>query len=339
MRSITFLAVFATVSVATVSVATAEKAPSGVLPPGYDPLDRIRAIVDTQVITNYQLEKQFAPLSGEGYGILDPEERKQWFTDKKGQVLTQLIDAELILEEAQKLDLEIHSSEVEAHVNQLKAARKMDDAAFVEFLKTIGFDTIEAYRQHVEREMLKAQVIRLKAWTRARPSKDEVQRVFERDYHGGKKMDEVHAQHILIRLPQLVTAKQIEEKSERAHMVHKKVLAEEGTFEELAKQFSEDTNASSGGSLGWFGRCTLDPDFERHTFKLKPGQISPVVRTNFGFHIIRVLEKRAVPIEDKRTTSRLQRCVRMDLETANRVKAYESYTKELRVTHHVVEYP
>lgn len=305
------------------------------LPPGYTALDRIRATVDNKVITQYELERAFEPLAGSGHGILDDKERERWFQSKRAEILGELINSELILSEGRKLNLEVSPQEVANYINNLKTQNSWDDDDLDGFVKRIGFRSLADYQDHVEKEMLKAQTIQYKTAARVRPSADDVQRRLERDYYGGKFQDQVHAQHILIKIPNLVSGQQIRELSQKAHRVRQLALNEERTFDELAAAFSDDTNANSGGDLGWFSRCEMAPDFENEVFKLKPGQISDVVKTSFGYHVIRVLERRKVPLED---TQVAKRCIRMNLQIDNRMKAYEGYVKELRVTHHVVEY-
>ncbi len=317
--------------------AGAQGAPPSAAPPGYSPLDRIRAIVDEEVITHFELERALAPLINLGAGILNPEERMAWLAEKRKEVLAEHINGLLILQEARKLNMEVNPTDVVTHLNALKQQQGLDDDGLQRFVQAQGFRNIQAYEDHVEREILKARTVRLRIGGRIRPSKEEVGRVFKRDFYGGEAMDEVHAQHILVRLPPFVTAEQIKTASEKAHQVHKMALAQTQPFADLAAIYSNDKNASGGGDLGWFSRCTLDPDFERAVFKLKMGQISGVERTNFGFHVIKVLGKRKVPIPDKTAVRRLRRCVRMDLEQANTRKAYDAFTAELRVYHHVVE--
>lgn len=66
-----------------------------------------------------------------------------------------------------------------------------------------------------------------------------------------------------------------------------KKLAEGASFEDLARDFSECPSGKDGGNLGEFGKGMMVPSFEKAAFQLLPGQVSEVVRTQFGFHLIK----------------------------------------------------
>lgn len=92
------------------------------------------------------------------------------------------------------------------------------------------------------------------------------------------KVDEVTASHILVK--DEATAKEVQAKLKAGEK-----------FEDLAKQYSIDGSAANGGSLGTFGRGAMVKEFEDAAFALKPGEISDIVKTQFGYHIIKVTDK------------------------------------------------
>jgi len=88
--------------------------------------------------------------------------------------------------------------------------------------------------------------------------------------------------------PELDTDKK---RREQAEEVLKRLRGGED-FSKLAKEFSTDGSKDKGGDLGWFGHGDMVPEFEKAAYALKPGEISEVVQSKFGFHIIKVEEKK-----------------------------------------------
>ncbi len=103
---------------------------------------------------------------------------------------------------------------------------------------------------------------------------------------------EIRARHILLRRPEGATAAQTDSLRRLAESLRTRATAGED-FAALATQYSEDPgSAQSGGDLGFFGRGRMVAPFDEAAFALQPGQISPVVESPFGYHIIRVEERR-----------------------------------------------
>ncbi|MFT4174922.1 MAG: SurA N-terminal domain-containing protein [Rhodocyclaceae bacterium] len=104
--------------------------------------------------------------------------------------------------------------------------------------------------------------------------------------------EERRASHILIKVAADATQAQKDAAHKKAEDVLAKVKAKPADFAQLAKQYSEDTSAQSGGDLGFMGRGALVKPFEDAMFALKPHEISDLVVTEYGYHIIRVAEVR-----------------------------------------------
>lgn len=109
---------------------------------------------------------------------------------------------------------------------------------------------------------------------------DEVKKFYNEHPEEAKSPDEVRASHILLKT------------REDAEMVKKKI--KEGVkFEDIAKKYSIDHGSrEKGGDLGFFSQGMMVPEFDKAAFKLKAGEVSDIVETRFGFHIIKVLGKR-----------------------------------------------
>ena len=92
-------------------------------------------------------------------------------------------------------------------------------------------------------------------------------------------MKEVKASHILV-----------EKRSEAERILEE--LKKGTDFSELAKKYSGCPSKKRGGDLGWFGRGRMVPEFEKAAFSLKKGELSDIVKTQFGYHIIKVTDTR-----------------------------------------------
>ncbi len=103
--------------------------------------------------------------------------------------------------------------------------------------------------------------------------------------------EQVHAQHVVFMATLEADAQTVAEARTKAEEARKRALAGED-FAELARELSEGPSAPNGGDLGFFTQAQMEPTFAAAAFALEPGAISPVVRTRFGLHVIKVIEKR-----------------------------------------------
>ncbi|MBI4396269.1 MAG: peptidylprolyl isomerase [Elusimicrobia bacterium] len=139
--------------------------------------------------------------------------------------------------------------------------------------------------------------------------------------------ERIRARHVLIRVPKDSPFKEKSQAYQKAEDLHKKIKGGED-FAELAEKFSDDkASAVNGGDLGFFTRGQMVASFEKAAFGLGVGEVSDVVETDFGFHIIKVEEKKAA------TKPRLQD-VQDDLKEylfrVNQQQVFEGFVKDLR---------
>jgi hypothetical protein len=111
---------------------------------------------------------------------------------------------------------------------------------------------------------------------------------------------EIRARHILLRIPSDATDAQRDSVRQMAESLRQRATGGED-FAALARQYSQDPgSAQQGGDLDYFGRGRMVAQFEEAAFQLDPGQVSPVVETPFGYHVIRVEDRRQTQLGDQR---------------------------------------
>ena len=135
-------------------------------------------------------------------------------------------------------------------------------------------------------------------------------------------IEQTHARHILIKLSEVTTEAEGKQKMDGI----KERLDNGEKFEVLARQFSEDTSASNGGDLSWVNPGDTVPQFEKAMNELKYNEISAPVRSQFGWHIIQVIERRKQDMSKE--SARLK--ARQEIRARKADEAYQDWIRELR---------
>jgi peptidyl-prolyl cis-trans isomerase SurA len=135
-------------------------------------------------------------------------------------------------------------------------------------------------------------------------------------------VDQTHARHILIKVNEVTSEADAKARIDRL----RDRIAGGAKFEDLARVNSEDTSSAKGGDLGWLSPGDTVPDFERAMDKLKPDEVSPPVRTPFGWHIIQVLERRKQDVTDARRRDQ----ARLALRERKSDEQFSDFLRQLR---------
>lgn len=138
-----------------------------------------------------------------------------------------------------------------------------------------------------------------------------------------QKLEQTHARHILIKTSEVLSDADAEA---RLRGLRERVVTGGADFGELAKASSADLSAAKGGDLGWVNPGDTVPEFERAMNALKPGEVSPPVRSPFGWHLIQVLERRQQDVTDERKRT----AARNILRERKADEAYEDWLRQLR---------
>ncbi|TSE22979.1 SurA N-terminal domain-containing protein [Tepidimonas aquatica] len=134
------------------------------------------------------------------------------------------------------------------------------------------------------------------------PSEDELRRYYETNVAAAAQREQRRAAHILLTLAPDAKPEDKARVRAEAERLLAEVRANPERFAELARQHSQDPgSAAEGGDLGWFGRGAMVKPFEDAVFALAKGQVSDIVETEFGLHIIRLLDVRQQPVEPYET--------------------------------------
>ena len=318
---------------------THAKSPDGEWPPkGTLVVDAVVAVVGSEPITLYEFQRAAAPYIGKfrNENVLDDPAKIATEVKKiRDDVIETLIANKLIRQEALKLDIKISQDQVDAQLNQVKNSNGWDDDDLTEAVGRLGFDSLNAYRQHVRSELLKNRVIGIKVSSKIRVDKGEAERRYKKTYGTSGSVEERRLAHILIRVAELAPKPEADAIESKLKEIQRAIAAGESSFEEMARQHSQDPTSRAGGDLGWITQGDTDPDFEKAAFQLASGEVSAPVRTSFGLHLIKVVETRTKQTIDAEKKKALMRQLQYRMREEQLKRLYKEWIDELRKGSHV----
>jgi peptidyl-prolyl cis-trans isomerase SurA len=136
-------------------------------------------------------------------------------------------------------------------------------------------------------------------------------------------VEQTHARHILLKVTPTMTEAEVKRKLLE---LKEKMDNKAATFEDLAKQYSQDGSASKGGDLGWLFPGDTVPEFEEVMKALKPGEVSGIVQSPFGFHLIQVIERKSEDVSKEKERNMARQVIR-ERKTQ---EAFEDWARQVR---------
>jgi len=254
-------------------------------------LDGIAAVVNEEIITISDVRDAMAPeaehLAGQYTGVTLEQQVKASYK----RTLTNLVDVQLQLTRARQLNLRVSDDDIAQQIDALKKQNQLSDEQFLQLLKTRGL-TLEAYKKQVYEGLLVSKVVNAEVRSRLTVLDTELQQAYQARQQQYQVAGGQTVSHILFLLPQFASEAEEQRLRTKAETILQQVRGG-ADFSTLARQYSDGPSAETGGLLGTFKPGELLPGFEEATAQLQPGQISDVVRTRVGFHIIRLEARQA----------------------------------------------
>jgi parvulin-like peptidyl-prolyl isomerase len=249
-------------------------------------VDGIAAIVNDEIVTISEVREAMA-LELEGMRQrLSGRTLQNQAKDLYHRTLMSLVHVRLQLERARKLNLQVQDEDVAHHIETLKKQNQISNEQLEQMLQSRGL-TLEAYREQVREGLLVAKVVNAEVRSRLVVLDTELQEVYQQRQERYKVAGELTVSHILFLVSPQAADEEVERVRQKAAEVLQKLRAG-GDFAALARQYSDGPSADQAGLLGTFRAGELLPGFEEAAAQLQPGEISDIVRTRVGFHIIRV---------------------------------------------------
>ena len=272
-------------------------------------LDRVVAVVDNEIILQSELEFQ-ASLFASQRGI-DPNTE-----GLKEQILKQMIDEKLVYAQAELDTIEVTDEEISQQIDyQIQVFQQQyGSIANIEQMYGMGIDQIKRELRDDVRKNLMVQRLREKNFAFLEASRREIEEFFETYKDSLGMIPEKLKIYHIFRNPK--ATERIKNKAKELAQSLLDSIKAGADFGPLAKKYSEDPgSAVQGGDLGFVQRGVFYPEFEAAAFALEEGELSGVVESPVGFHVIQLIERRGESIHTKHILIKIKADEDADLET------------------------
>ena len=251
-------------------------------------VDRVVAVVNDEVITRYDLNEQKRAVAAQlkRQGVAMPAD-----SELDTQVLERFINEKVQLQYAKDNGVRADDETVNASMQRIAADNKMSMQQFVVALRTDGV-TIEKFRDELKNEIVLNRLRDREVESRVVVTDSEIDTYMALAKLQGENQTEYQLAHILILVPEQATPDQIEARKKRAEEAARQ-LASGTPFGQVAAVFSDSNEAVQGGALGWRQADRLPALYSTAAAAMKAGENSAVLRSANGFHILRLIDKRA----------------------------------------------
>ena len=287
-------------------------------------VEKIAALVGDDLILQSEVEDRAAPLLADIANIANPAEREARTNAIRREVLERLIDDQMLAQQATELKLTVSNDEIDRAVEQIKKDYGIDDAQLKDELRKQGM-TMPVYRMNTKREILKYRVLNIAVGSKINVGDSEVQSYYDR--HMKSANIQVRASHIFIAIPEDADNATLLDREKLAKSLLARVQSGED-FAKLAREYSQDAGTrAEGGDLGFIGRDILPKPLEELVFSMNVGEVKGPVRADRGFHIIKLVDKRA---KDSKPFADVQDEIRVRLRQREMERQTKIYLGELR---------
>ncbi|PFH08837.1 peptidyl-prolyl cis-trans isomerase SurA [Collimonas sp. PA-H2] len=264
-------------------------------------VDAILAVVNTDVITQQELAKRMGDVVQrmKAQNIELPP-----VAELQKQLLERMILERAEVQLAKENGLSVDDVMLDRAIGRIAEQNKL---SMGDFQKQLAVDKIPypAFREEIRQEMLLQRLREREVDNKIQISESEVDNYIAADSSNKQNAQELDLAQILVRVPENATAEQIAQRSKRAEEAMQQIKSG-GNFAAVAAAFSDASDALTGGDMGWRSQDRLPSLYVEAVANLAPGQVSAILKSANGFHIVKLINKRAAASVPKDTAAPVQ---------------------------------
>ena len=293
-------------------------------------VERIVAVVNDEIITSFELNSAFDPVEKRIEASYKGPDKPRFIRDTRANMLQKMIDKLLLEQEARKTGVVVKDEEVTATIQDIIGRQNVTMDDLKKALAKEG-TTLAAYRNDIREQMVRMRILRRDVRSKITISDEEIGDYYlkHREEYEGKEA--VRIKQILLLFPQDADEETKNKMQEQASMILKKIKGGE-SFDLLAASFSQGPAAAQGGDIGFIEKGLMLPEVDRVAFSLRNDEVSGVIESPVGFHILKMVDKRGAGIKP---IGAVREEIKARIEEGKLEKKYEGWIEELRKRSHI----
>ncbi len=255
---------------------------------GFQPLDRIVAVVDDRVITQRELQTEVAQLGGQvDLANMSPADQQRLGE----RVLDRMITEATMLERADKIGIQIDDTRLNQALNGIAQRNGMNLSQLRDAVVSQGQDWAD-FRDGIREQMLLEELQKREVYSQINVSDRDIDAYIEKRTGTSAEQTEYRLAQILVSVPENASPEAIEQAEARARDIRDE-LVDGADFARVSAERSDALNADEGGSLGWRDPARIPSLFLPVVQGMEAGEVSNIIRSPNGFHIVKVSDTRS----------------------------------------------
>lgn len=294
-------------------------------------VDRIVAVVNNEIITLYDLNRTFAPYATNIRALkYPPEKERQTLFQVRQDILEQLIESMLADQQVKQNQITVSENEINKAIERIKESRQFTDEQLRQGLASQGM-TMEEYRQEIQEQILRNKLVNREVKAKIVITKEDIKKYYEnhREKYAGEK--KYYLWNMFAKVPSGSSSSERNNARNRIEAILVK-LQQGQSFESLVDELKKSSSAVKGTDLGLYRLEELSEQLRQVVKKMKTGEVSAVLDTNFGYQILyiqKIEESQAQPLEA--VESEIDDLLYAELVDTK----YREWLEQLRVQSHI----
>jgi peptidyl-prolyl cis-trans isomerase SurA len=295
-------------------------------------VDRIVAVVNDEVITLYELNAAFEPFAQNIESTYKGKDKNAVIKQTKASLLQRMVDNILIEQEAKKTGVgaTVKEEDVNNVLQDIVARQKM---SMQDFLKGIAEEgkTVESVKKEIRSQIVRMRLLRREVKDKIMVSDAEIGDYYDKHRQEYEGKESVRMKQIFLPAP-AESGKAVRLKTKQEALRLRELILKGESFDVLAAKYSQGPAAATGGDVGFIEKGTILPEVEAVAFSLPVNQMSDVIESSVGFHIIQVVDKRGAGLKP---IAMVREEIKAKIEDEKLEKKFDEWISSVRARSHL----